>query len=77
MPKNLPRDDLFAIFPDLRWPRHRISAEHIEPTRRQATATRENIARQQAATERVRATIAGRHDRKSKSRKLRNPKSTV
>jgi hypothetical protein len=29
----------------------------------------------EAATERVRATIAGRHNRES--RKLRNPKSTV
>jgi len=61
MPKNLPRDDLFAIFPDLPWPHHRIST--IEPMQPQSTVrARANTRRQQAATERVRAAIAGRHN---------------
>jgi hypothetical protein len=60
-------DDLFRIFPDLPWLRHRTAADPVERVRRQAQETREragqNIARQLAATERVRSAIAGRRRR--------------
>lgn len=62
--KTRPSDDLFTIFPDLpgvtpRSPEGQIDKVHrqVEETRRRA---RENILRQQAASARVRAAIAGR-----------------
>ena len=61
------RDDLFAIFPDLPGLRKRSPAEQVERVHRQVQDTREragqNILRQQAASERVRAAIAGRRRR--------------
>jgi hypothetical protein len=66
MPKPT-RDDLFQIFPDLPGLRKRTPAEQVERVHRQVQETREraneNILRQQAATERVRAAIAGRRRR--------------
>jgi hypothetical protein len=54
--------DLFEIFPDLPWNRHRNTAEQVEKVRRkvrlmQARAA-ENIRRQRAATERMRAAVS-------------------
>jgi hypothetical protein len=61
------RDDLFEIFPDLPVLRKRTAAEQVERVRRQVEDTRErasqNIRRQQAASERVRAAIVGRRRR--------------
>jgi hypothetical protein len=61
------RDDLFRIFPDLPGLLPRSAEAQIERVQRQARETREragqNIARQQAATERVRSAIAGRRRR--------------
>jgi hypothetical protein len=54
--------DLFEIFPDLPWYRRRNAAEQIDRVRRQVRITQiragENIRRQRAATERMRAAIA-------------------
>ncbi len=67
MAKPPRRDDLFAIFPDLPALRPRTAAEQVERVHRQFQDTREraaqNIVRQQAASERVRAAIAGRRRR--------------
>jgi hypothetical protein len=67
MPKPPLRDDLFQIFPDLPVLRKRTAAEQVDRMRRQLQETREragqNIRRQQAASERVRATITGRRRR--------------
>jgi hypothetical protein len=64
MPKSPARDDLFVVFPDLPWYRRRSAAEQVDKVRRQVKQTqlraRENIKRQRAATERVRAAIANR-----------------
>jgi hypothetical protein len=62
MSKGPSRNDLFAIFPDLPWHRHGITGRRIEQVQRWArqTLVREKIRRQQEATERVRAAIAGR-----------------
>ncbi len=64
MPRLPRRDDLFQIFPDLPSLRHRTTAEQMETIQRQVQNTREragqNIVRQRAAAERVRAAIAGR-----------------
>ena len=61
------RDDLFTIFPDLPGVRPRSAAEQVDRVHRQVQATRErageNILRQQAASERVRASIALRRRR--------------
>jgi hypothetical protein len=60
-------DDLFEIFPDLPGLRKRTASEQVERVHRQVQDTREraeqNILRQQAASERVRAAIAGRRRR--------------
>jgi hypothetical protein len=61
--------DLFEIFPDLPWHRHRNTAEQVEKVRRKVRLTQaraaDNIRRQRAATERMRAAVAaqirGRH----------------
>lgn len=54
--------DLFEIFPDLPWHRMRNTAEQVEKVRRKVRLTQaranENIRRQRAATERMRAEIA-------------------
>jgi len=54
--------DLFEIFPDLPWYRRRNAAEQVDRVRRQVRLTQvragENIRRQRAATERMRAAIA-------------------
>jgi hypothetical protein len=67
MAKSPRRDDLFAMFPDLPGLRKRTPAEQMERVQRQVQATRErasaNILRQQAASERVRAAVAGRRRR--------------
>jgi hypothetical protein len=66
MAKRPARDDLFAIFPELRWHRHRPTTQSIDTVERQAKHAQvrnENIRRQQAATERVRAAIAARRSR--------------
>ena len=67
MPQPPRRDDLFKIFPDLPGLRKRSAAEQVERVHRQVQDTRErageNILRQQAASERVRAAIAGRRRR--------------
>jgi hypothetical protein len=61
------RDDLFQIFPDLPGLRKRTAAEQIERVHRHVQDTREragqNILRQKAASERVRAAVAGRRRR--------------
>jgi hypothetical protein len=58
------RDDLFQMFPDLPGLRKRTPADQMERVHRQVQDTREragqNILRQQAAAERVRAAIMGR-----------------
>jgi hypothetical protein len=60
-------DDLFAIFPELPGLRTRTPAEQMERVQRQKQDTRErassSILRQQAASERVRAAVAGRRRR--------------
>ena len=67
MAKAPRRDDLFEIFPDLPGLRKRTAAEPVERVHRQVQDTRErageNILRQQAASARVRAAIAGRRRR--------------
>jgi hypothetical protein len=67
MTKPPRRDDLFQIFPDLPGVRLRTPAEQVERVHRSVQDTREragrNIERQRAATERVRATLAGRRRR--------------
>jgi hypothetical protein len=67
MAKSPRRDDLFAMFPDLPGLRKRTAAEQMERVHRQVQNTRErasaNILRQQAASERVRAAVAGRRRR--------------
>jgi len=54
-------NDLFEIFPDLPWHRRRNAAEQVERVRRQVRVTQaragENIRRQRAATEQMRAMI--------------------
>jgi hypothetical protein len=64
MAKRRSSNDLFKIFPDLPGVRHRTAQEQIDTVHRQVAATRkragENILRQKAATERVRAAIARR-----------------
>ena len=54
--------DLFEIFPDLPWHRRRNTAEQVEKVRRKVRLTQaranENIRRQRAATERMRAAVA-------------------
>ncbi|MGH9144395.1 MAG: hypothetical protein ACRD2I_24915, partial [Vicinamibacterales bacterium] len=61
------RDDLFQIFPDLPGMRPRTAAEQIERVHRKVQDTREraeqNILRQKAASERVRAAISIRRRR--------------
>jgi hypothetical protein len=61
------RDDLFRIFPDLPGLRKRTPAEQVERVHRHVQDTREragqNILRQKAASERVRAAVAGRRRR--------------
>ncbi len=56
-------NDLFEIFPDLPWARHRTAAEKKKTIERQVEAVREraraNILRQRGATERVRAAFGG------------------
>jgi hypothetical protein len=58
------RDDLFRIFPDLPGMRPRNATDRIERLHRQVQDTRErsgqNILRQRAAAERVRAALAAR-----------------
>jgi hypothetical protein len=58
------RDDLFELFPDLPGLRKRSAAEQVERVHRQVQETREragqNILRQKAASERVRAALVGR-----------------
>ena len=67
MAKPPRRDDLFQMFPDLPGLRKRTAAEQVERVHRQVQDTREraeqNILRQQAASERVRAAISGRRRR--------------
>jgi hypothetical protein len=64
MARRRATNDLFAIFPDLPGVRHRTAQEQIEELHRQVRMTRqrvgENILRQKAATERVRAAIMRR-----------------
>jgi hypothetical protein len=54
--------DLFEIFPDLPWYRRRNATDQVERVRRQVRLIQvragENIRRQRAATERMRAAIA-------------------
>ena len=54
-------NDLFELFPDLPWHRHRNAAEQVDKVRRQVRLTQaragENIRRQREATERMRALI--------------------
>jgi hypothetical protein len=61
------RDDLFQIFADLPGLKQRTAAEQIERVHRHVQDTREragqNILRQQAASERVRAAVAARRRR--------------
>ena len=67
MAKSPRRDDLFAMFPDLPGLRKRTAAEQMERVQRQVQDTRQrasaNILRQRAASERVRAAVAGRRRR--------------
>ena len=67
MAKPLRRDDLFQVFPDLPGLRKRTAAEQVARVHRQVQDTRErageNIMRQKAASERVRAAVAGRQRR--------------
>jgi hypothetical protein len=64
MARRRATNDLFAIFPDLPGIRQRTAQEQIEEVHRQVRRTRErageNILRQKAATERVRAAIMRR-----------------
>ena len=68
MAKRRSTNDLFKIFPDLPGVRPRTAQEQIEVVHRQVAATRQragaNILRQKAATERVRATIARRREKR-------------
>jgi hypothetical protein len=61
------RDDLFRIFPDLPGMQKRSPSAQVEGVHRRVQEAREragqNILRQQAATERVRAAITGRRRR--------------
>jgi hypothetical protein len=67
MAKAPRRDDLFQIFPDLPGVRPRSTAEQVERLRRKAQDTRErareNINRQRAAADQVRAAISARRRR--------------
>jgi hypothetical protein len=63
MPKRPARDDLFAIFPDLPWHPHKTDAEHMRQVKQAQVHAGENVRRQRAATERVRAAIAARRFR--------------
>ena len=67
MGKPVGRDDLFQIFPDLPGVRTRTAAEQVERIQRKVKDTREragqNILRQQAASERARASVASRRRR--------------
>jgi hypothetical protein len=67
MAKPPSHDDLFEIFPDLPGLQKRNASEHVERVHRQVQDARarasENTLRQQAASERVRAAIAGRRRR--------------
>jgi hypothetical protein len=67
MSKSKSRDDLFQIFPDLPGMRTRTAAEQMERVHRKVQDTREragqNIERQRAASERVRAAIVDRRRR--------------
>jgi len=67
MAKPRRRDDLFEIFPDLPGLRKRTPAEQVESLHRHADESRaraeQNILRQRAATERVRAAVIGRRRR--------------
>ena len=67
MAKPARRDDLFRIFPDLPGLRPRIAGERVERLHRQAQETRDragqNILRQRAAVERVRAVTSARRRR--------------
>ncbi|HJZ78376.1 MAG TPA: hypothetical protein VKE51_41900 [Vicinamibacterales bacterium] len=60
-------DDLFEMFPDLPYMRHRTAEEQVAQVRRQVDATRErarrSIARQREAAARVRAAISARRRR--------------
>ena len=68
MAKRRSTNDLFELFPDLPSMRHRTATEQMDQVQRQVEATRvragENIKRQRAATERVRAALAGRRTRR-------------
>jgi hypothetical protein len=61
-------NDLFEIFPDLPGVRLRTATEQVEKVHRQVEETRMragvNIARQRAASARVRAALAGRRKRR-------------
>jgi hypothetical protein len=67
MAKPPRRDDLFRIFPDLPGMRPRTAEDQLDRIHRNVQATREragqNILRQRAASERVRAAIAARRRR--------------
>jgi hypothetical protein len=67
MPKPPRRDDLFRIFPDLPGMRPRTAAEQVDRLHSKVKDTREraaqNILRQRAATERVRAALTARRRR--------------
>ena len=62
--------DLFEIFPDLPWHRRRNTAEQVERVRRKVRLTQaranDNIRRQRAATERMRAAVAAQILRRPK-----------
>jgi len=67
VPRN---DDLFAIFPDLPGMRHSSPEEQVTQAGRPVESirprARENILRQQAAAERVRAAPGGRFPKRGK-----------
>ncbi len=64
MAKRPRHDDLFQMFPDLPGLRKRTAAEQVDRVHRQVQDTRarasQNILRQQAAADRVRAAISER-----------------
>jgi hypothetical protein len=64
MARTPARDDLFVLFPDLPWHPRRTASGQMERVQRQVHATQarvdDNIVRQRAATERVRAEIRRR-----------------
>ena len=71
-------NDLFVLFPDLPWHRHRGVNRQADDVKRQVRESQlrasENVQRQRAATERVRAAIAAR---KVRSLKLEAPHQCV